>query len=187
MNVTRPGEQPPACSVQDCDHPPVEVGGYCDGHKKYFAQRNGTALTPPIMEADDPELLAREAARAAVAEEREYAERRRVKTWRTLENGSRVPETYWTDAELVAIDAQAAEALNTNLPIIGQPAEAAATPTNLDEHLRWYAGHGTPPGPAPQDPERAALKLLKRALRGKLGEGAGRAAWGLVEMLREDR
>lgn len=148
----REGPQPPACVLDSCDNPPANgMVGYCATHERLYA------ASVSIVEPDDPALLERTARAAAAQEEKEYAERRRVKSWKTLENGSRVPEEYWSDEELEAIEARVALDMN-----------ARTSGVQL---------------PVPADPEKAALKILKRALRGRYGPGARRVVEGLVELL----
>lgn len=63
----REGPQPPRCIIESCDNSPAPGGEvYCAGHLKMYA--NGTAVTPPIVEADDPALSARLAREALEAE-----------------------------------------------------------------------------------------------------------------------
>jgi hypothetical protein len=185
MREVKEGPQPPACVVESCDRPPANgMVGYCAAHRDHYA--NGSAATPPIVEPDDPALLEREARKAADAEAKEYAERRRVKTWKTLENGSRVPEEYWTDEELEAIEAEVAQ------DVVHIGGQAPVTKELVDEFR--YASRVTTPSYSWEfdpktgehirpDPEKAQLKLLRRALRGKYGQGPQLAVQGLVEML----
>jgi hypothetical protein len=121
--VVREGPQPPRCVIQSCEMPPAPGTVFCAGHAAGAA--NGTAATPPIVEADNPALLAETARKAARQEEQEYAERRRVKTWKTLENGTRVPEEYWSDEELAAIERDVAMATRTAV-YVEDPTKVAA-------------------------------------------------------------
>lgn len=165
------GPQPPRCILQACDNVPANgLVGYCAGHEKLLG--DGSNVTAPLVEPDDPALLERLAKKAAAQEEQEYAERRRVKTWKTLENGTRTPEEYWSDDELKAIDEEAKQAVLH----LGQ--------ANIERTLpRDYLG--VPYVPAPEDPVKEAAKLFKRALRGKLGEVARAHAWSFAAMLEE--
>lgn len=166
----REGPQPPACVVESCELRPANgMVGYCPIHAAQFA--NGSAITPPIVQPDDPALLEREAKKAAAQEAQEYAERRRVKTWKTLESGSRVPEEYWSDEELEAIEAQVEQSVRVSQARILEQRIAD------DPMMPLYRAERA------EDQEKAQLKLLRRALRGKLGQGAQLAAQGLVEML----
>lgn len=175
----REGPQPPRCIVESCDNRPANgMLGYCTGHEKLLGA--GSTATPPITEPDDPALLERTARQAAAAEEKEYAERRRVKTWKTLENGTRVPEEYWTDDELAIIDRQMDEladaaAVRMNVRTVG--AELPVTQEMLQDAT------DTRRAIARYDAEKADLKLLKKALRGKLGPGAEKLVRALVEHL----
>lgn len=181
----REGPQPPACVVESCDNPPVNgMVGYCPAHAAQFA--NGSAVTPPIVEADDPELIERVAKKAAEQEAKEYAERRRVKVWKTLENGTRVPEEYWSDEELEAIEAEVAKDvvhIAGRAPVTEEPADEfryasrVTTPSYSWEFDPKTGEHIRP------DPEKADLKLLRKALRGKLGPGAQKLVRALVEHL----
>lgn len=174
----REGPQPPACVVESCDNPPVNgMVGYCPLHAAHYA--NGSAITPPIVQPDDPELIERVAKKAAEQEAKEYAERRRVKTWKTLENGSRVPEEYWTDEELEAIEVRAqaeADRLAARFAFPDEP-----------EHA-FSSGRGPVPSPDQEDVDqeiRDAARLFKRALKGKFGEPARALARSTAGMLAE--
>jgi hypothetical protein len=182
QNVTpKAGPQPIACPLEDCAEPPWngQIGEYCKGHKAWFDRQNGTGSTP-IIQPDDPELLEREAKKAAANEAEEYRERRRVKTWRTLEDGRRIPEEYYTDEELAAIEAEAE-----------RMAEEATRRININTGMRMVEQtRRLEPGPrydpVPQsDPVKEAAKLFKRALRGRYGKAAETSAWAFVAMLEE--
>jgi hypothetical protein len=167
QQVTKAGPQPPACPIESCDRPPVAPGDYCERHRKWYDRTNGTAVTPPIEEPDDPDLLEREQRRALQAEAKEYEDRRRVKTWTTLENGTRVPESWYSDEELAALDVQAAADVAAMSRMLAEDREVSL-------HGRDALGvpyHPDDPGVTP-DPTRAQAKLFRRALRGKLGEAA---------------
>lgn len=166
----REGPQPPACALQSCDNPPVNgMVGYCPVHAAHYA--NGSAITPPIQEPDNPDLIEREAKKAAEQEAKEYAERRRVKAWRTLENGTRVPEEYWTDEELEAIEAEVEQSVRVSQARILEQRIAD------DPMMPLYRAERA------VDPDKADLKLLRKALRGKLGPGAQKLVRALVEHL----
>lgn len=161
----RQGPQPPACVVESCDRLPANgLIGYCTGHEKLLG--DGSTATPPIAEPDDPALLERLARQTATAEEQEYAERRRVKTWKTLENGSRVPEEYWTDEELAKIEEEAQAVIRMGEPGI----------------MRSHFPNGLPQEPPP-DPVKIATRAFKRALRGKHGPAAEKMAWAFAASL----
>lgn len=176
------GPQPPACVVDSCERPPANgLVGYCAAHRDHYA--DGSATTPPIIQPDDPALLEREAKKAAEAEAKEYAERRRVKTWKTLENGSRVPEEYWTDEELEAMEAHA-EALvmsvrtrGVDLPVSKELIHESRAMAELMARDREREA---------VDPVKEATKAFKRALRGRYGPAAEKLAWALAETLGED-
>lgn len=166
----REGPQPPACVVESCDNPPANgMVGYCPAHEQQFA--NGSAITPPIVQPDDPELLERVAKKAEEQEAKEYAERRRVKSWIVHENGSRTPETYWTDEELEAIEAEVEQSVRVSQARILEQRIAD------DPMMPIYRAERA------EDPEKADLKLLRKALRGKLGPGAQKLVRALVEHL----
>jgi hypothetical protein len=170
----RPGPQPPRCVIQECESPPAGPGQvYCAGH--LINASNGTATTPPIVEPDDPALLEREAKKAAAQEAEEYAERKRVKVWKTLENGSRVPEEYWTDEELEAIEAK----VRTTFVLHSGP------PTMTGDEFAERQSKASPSlGPVPPpDPVKEATRQFKRALRGRYGPKAQKLAWALAETL----
>lgn len=175
QNVTKAGPQRPACVLDDCTEPPVRGEVYCQAHLDWYNRQNGTAATPPIIEPDDPELLEREARKAAALEEEEYRERRRVKTWKTLEDGRRIPEEYWSDAELAAIEAEA----ERNVRHIGGHIAMSHEGSSL---LLRDRDLGAAP---PVDPAKAAAKLFRRALRGRYGQVTESAAWAFVAMLEE--
>lgn len=187
--VTKPGEQPPTCVLEDCDAAPVAGDVHCAAHLRYMQTHNGTATGPPVTEPDDPALLEREAKKARELEEREYAERRRVKTWRTNENGTRTPETYFTDEELAEFDARA----QADVAELGA---RIRTPEDRPAPAPRYASKVTTPSHTwefdpstgehiPGDPTKAAAKLFRRALRGKCGPSAQKMAEAFVDYLRD--
>ncbi len=143
--VTKPGEQPPACCIDTCTNPPAKGDVYCLPHAAWYAQQNGTATTPPLFQADDPELLEREAQKAKQAEAEEYAAKRRVKTWKYAEDGkTRIPDELYTDEELEAMDKLAAlnaeglmQRLNANetMRLVEQTAPQSAKGVSLQERL----------------------------------------------------
>ena len=107
--VTKQGPQPPSCCVEDCDRDPTPGDVMCPGHLRLTLAQNGSQLpgisnSLPVVQPDDPRLLEAAANQAKEAEAKEYAERRRVKTWKTLESGTRIPEEYWSDEELAAME-----------------------------------------------------------------------------------
>lgn len=165
--VTKQGPQPPSCVVEDCDRPPAPGDVMCAGHLRMAASQGGSLsmLTPPIVEPDDPELMAREAKKAAAQEAVEYAERRRVKTWKTLENGRRVPDEFWSDDELAAMEEEAERTARDLQVRIGGRERLTILPAG--------------------DPVKEAAKLFKRALRGRYGKAAETGAWAFVAMLEE--
>lgn len=161
QQVTRPGPQPPACVVQDCYRPPAGPGEvYCKGHLRIMGDK-GSAITPPIAEPDDPELLERERRKAEERERREYEDRRRVKEWETLPNGTRRPKEYYTDEELKALEAeedrqvaQLAERIRhlpTNQVSTNETMRLVEESyDNIDELRRTYAAQQAPPEPNPE-------------------------------------
>lgn len=177
LNVTnKAGPQPVACPMDDCARAPWngQIGEYCKPHKEWFDRQNGTAATPPIIQLDDPELLEREAEKAKAAEELEYRERRRVKTWKVLEDGRRVPEEYWSDEELAAIEAEVAE----------QAQEWIGTRGTANETMRLVERAQRPRAdPGPSDPVKDATKFFKACLRGKKGKLAETLAWSTLNTL----
>jgi hypothetical protein len=172
--VTKPGEQPPACVVESCDKAPAAGDVHCPGHLEYMRTHNGSAVGPPITEPDDPALIERTARAASVQEEKEYAERRRVKTWKTLENGSRVPETYWSDEELEAIEAEVAQSVRVSQARVLEQRIAD------DPMMPVYRASAHP-----EDPINAGTRAFKRALKGKHGPAMQKMAEALVEQLYE--
>lgn len=169
QQVTKAGPQKACCVIEDCDRPPAGINEvYCKGHLEFY--RDGSPATPPIIQPDDPALLAATAQKAAAQEAEEYRERRRVKTWKTLENGTRVPEEYWTDEELATIEAEVGRSIDIGL--------GAAKLKNLPRDFLGVAYE-----PAPEDPVKSATRVFKRALRGKLGELAKEHAWSTVRIL----
>jgi hypothetical protein len=195
--VTKPGPQPPCCIVEDCPNDPVAGDVHCAGHLRYMQTHNGSAITPPIVEPDDPDVLARAAAQAATQEQREYAERRRVKTWKTLENGTRIPEEFYTDAELAAIEARAeddAAALSGRLgnaaALSGRLENVRLVATRLAVSRVWFddaRGFQAAAAHPAEDPVKAATKVFKAALKGKLGELAQEHAWSTARLLADMR
>lgn len=182
QNVAKPGMQPPACPLEDCERPPHngQVGEYCKPHRDYFDRQNGTASTPPVIEVDDPQLLEREAKKAAAAEQAEYAERRRVKTWKVLDNGSRVPEEYWSAEELEAIEAEAQRtALDMNVRLART--SLPMNQTFYDDALASRRAMANPVRDA--DPVKDATRFFKACLRGKKGELAKAMAWSTMRTL----
>lgn len=173
QQVTKAGPQKACCVIEDCDRPPAGINEvYCKGHLEFY--RDGSPATPPIIQPDDPALLAATAQKAAAQEAEEYRERRRVKTWKTLENGTRVPEEYWTDEELAVIEAEVVASMNVR-HVGGQISMSREL---MDETRRF-----TIPLEREEDPVKAATRVFKRALRGKLGELAKEHAWSTVRIL----
>jgi hypothetical protein len=186
QNIVQPGEQPRRCVIDICSAPQVRGEVYCRAHLEWFARQNGTATTPPVTEPDDPDLLEREAKRARAQEEEEYRERRRVKTWKTLDNGSRVPDEYYSDDELGAIEAQAAADLvemERRLAATGPPVDDIA---QIYEPLRQWQMRPSVALDQP-DPVKEATKIFKAALKGKLGDLAKEHAWLTVRLLADMR
>lgn len=180
----REGQQPPQCIVESCPRTPAPGEVMCPGHVKAHAA-NGTATTTAVTEPDDPDLLERTARQAALQEAEEYRERRRVKRWETKDNGTRTPVEWFTDEELVAIDAAAqtmVRDLDQRLSQMPQPEPNRYASKVTMGQYSWDFDPQTGEH-IKEDPVKAATKALKQALKGKHGPAAQKMAWALAESL----